>query len=37
MSVDETGEKKFDLSKQNISVEANAIVVNLFRDYFATE
>lgn len=26
-----------DLSKQNISIEANAILVSLFRDYFATE
>lgn len=26
-----------DLSKQNISAEANAILVSLFRDYFATE
>lgn len=26
-----------DLSKQNISKEANAIIVNLFRDYYATE
>ena len=26
-----------DLSKQNISTEANAIIVNLFLDYFATE
>lgn len=26
-----------DLSEQNISKEANAIIVNLFRDYFATE
>lgn len=28
---------KVDLSKQNISKEANAIIVNLYRDYFATE
>lgn len=28
---------KEDLSKQNISREANAIIVNLYRDYFATE
>lgn len=28
---------KVDLSKQNISREANAIIVNLYRDYFATE
>ncbi len=28
---------EIDLSKQNISPEANAIIVNLFRDYFATE
>lgn len=26
-----------DLSNQNISAEANAIIINLFRDYFATE
>lgn len=26
-----------DLSKQNISIEANAIIVALFKDYFATE
>ncbi len=26
-----------DLSEQNISKEANAILVSLFRDYFATE
>ncbi|MGN1351332.1 MAG: hypothetical protein ACI4VE_00830 [Clostridia bacterium] len=26
-----------DLAKQNISTEANAIIVNLFRNYFATE
>ena len=26
-----------DLSEQNISQEANAIIVNLFRDYYATE
>lgn len=25
-----------DLSKQNISTEANAVIVSLFRDYFAT-
>ena len=28
---------KIELSKQNISREANAIIVTLFRDYFATE
>ena len=28
---------EIDLSEQNISSEANAIIVNLFRDYFATE
>ena len=28
---------EIDLSKQNISSEANAIIVNLFIDYFATE
>lgn len=28
---------KIDLSEQNISLEANAIIVNIFRDYFATE
>lgn len=28
---------KVDLSKQNISREANAILISLFRDYFATE
>lgn len=28
---------EIDLSKQNISPEANAIIINLFRDYFATE
>jgi len=28
---------KIDLSEQSISSEANAIIVNLFRDYFATE
>ena len=28
---------KVDLSKQNISREANAIIVNLYIDYFATE
>ena len=28
---------EIDLSEQNISAEANAILVNLFRDYFATE
>lgn len=26
-----------ELSKQNISEEANAILISLFRDYFATE
>lgn len=26
-----------ELSKQNISKEANAILISLFRDYFATE
>lgn len=28
---------EIDLSEQNISIEANAIIVNLFRDYYATE
>ena len=28
---------KIDLTKQNISQETNAILVSLFRDYFATE
>lgn len=28
---------EIDLSEQNISPEANAIIVNFFRDYFATE
>ena len=28
---------EIDLSKQNISPEASAVIVNLFRDYFATE
>lgn len=28
---------KEDLSKQNISKEANAILISLFRDYYATE
>lgn len=28
---------KIDLSKQNISKEANAILISIFRDYFATE
>jgi len=28
---------EIDLAEQNISPEANAIIVNLFRDYFATE
>ena len=28
---------EIDLSEQNISSEANAIIVNLFTDYFATE
>ena len=28
---------EIDLSEQNISLEANAIIINLFRDYFATE
>ena len=28
---------EIDLSKQNISSEANAVIVNLFIDYFATE
>ena len=28
---------EIDLSKQNISKEANAIMVNLFKEYFATE
>ena len=26
-----------DLAEQSISIEANAIIVNLFRDYYATE
>jgi len=28
---------KIELSEQNISKEANAIIITLFRDYFATE
>lgn len=28
---------EIDLDKQNISKEAKAIIVNLFRDYYATE
>ena len=28
---------EIDLSEQSISPEANAVIVNLFRDYFATE
>lgn len=28
---------EIDLSEQNISREANAIIVNLFKDYYATE
>ncbi len=28
---------EIDLDKQNISMEANAIMVNLYRDYFANE
>ena len=28
---------KIDLSEQNISPEANATIINIFRDYFATE
>ena len=28
---------KIDLDKQNISKEAGAIIINLYRDYFATE
>lgn len=28
---------EIDLSEQNISIEANAIIVNLFTNYFATE
>lgn len=28
---------KIDLSEQNISKETNAILISLFRDYFATE
>lgn len=28
---------KIDLSEQNISKEANAIIINLFTDYFATD
>ena len=28
---------EIDLSEQNVSPEANAIIVNLFRDYFATD
>lgn len=28
---------KLELSKQNISEEANAILVSIFRDYFATD
>ena len=32
-----TIDPEIDLSEQNISKEANAIIVNLFREYFATE
>lgn len=32
-----TIDPKVDLDKQNVSKEANAIIVNLFRDYYATE
>ena len=28
---------EINLSEQNISAEANAVIVNIFRDYFATE
>ena len=28
---------EIDLSEQNISKEANSIIINLFRDYYATE
>ena len=28
---------EIDLSNQDISAEANAIIINLFTDYFATE
>lgn len=28
---------QIDLAEQNISKEANAVIVNLFRDYYATE
>ena len=28
---------EIDLAEQNISKEANAIIVNLFTDYYATE
>ena len=28
---------EIDLSKQNVSLEASAVIVNLFTDYFATE
>lgn len=34
---DFTIDPEIDLSKQNISPEANAVIVNLFRDYFTTE
>ncbi len=32
-----TIDPEIDLEKQNISKKANAIIVNLFQDYFATE
>ena len=32
-----TIDPEIDLSEQNISKEANAVIVNLFREYFATE
>lgn len=32
-----TIDPEIDLAEQSISIEANAIIVNLFRDYYATE
>lgn len=32
-----TIDPEIDLAEQSISIEANAIMVNLFRDYYATE
>ena len=37
MNYEFTINPEMDLSKQNISKEANAIIVTLFQDYFATE